>query len=72
MSFNDFQEILDEKKVINQSLSRNVDEWVKEHSQAQIRAHDNKEMETSTMNYVEQAYSLGLVDLNGHLYNSKT
>lgn len=72
VSFKDFQETLEQKKVVNESLSRKVDEWVKEHSKVQVRSHANNEMEARTMSYVEQAYNLGLVDLNGHLYNSKT
>ncbi|GEM_PF-4484670 len=72
VSFKDFQEILENKKVVDKSLAREVDEWVKEHSEAQIRAHNNHAMEARTMNYVEQAYRLGFVDVNGHLYQAKT
>ena len=72
VSFKDFQEILEQKKTVNHSLSREVDEWVKEHSKAQIKAHNNYEMESKTMDFVDKAYKLGLVDMNGHLYQSKT
>lgn len=71
VNFKDFQEILEQNKVVNQSLSRKVDEWVNEHSKAQIRTHANNKMEARTMNYVEQAYRLGLVDVSGHLSKSE-
>lgn len=72
VSFKDFQEVLENKKEVDQSLSREVDEWVKEHSEAQIRTNNNRAMEARTMNDVEQAYRLGFVDVNGHLYRAKT
>lgn len=72
VSFKDFQEILEEKKMVNKSLTREVDDWVNEHSKAQIRAHNNHEMEARTMNYVEQAFKLGFVDAHGRLIQPKT
>lgn len=72
VSFKDFQEVLEQKKMVNHSLSREVDEWVNETSKAQIRNHNNHEMEARTMDYIAQAYRLGFVDLNGHLYQTKT
>lgn len=72
VSFKDFQDILEEKKMVNESLSRDVDEWVNEHSKAQIRAHNNPEMESRTMNYVEQAFRLGFVDAHGLLIQPNT
>lgn len=71
ISFTSFQELLEQEKVVNQSLSREVDQWVKDHSELQIRNHNNRAMESKTMGYVEQAYRLGLVDVNGHLYQAK-
>lgn len=71
VSFKDFQEVLEQEVIVNRSLSREVDEWVKEHSNAQIKAYNNYAMEAKTMSYVEQAYKLGLVDVNGHLYQPK-
>lgn len=67
VSFKKFLDILEEKKVVNETLSREVDDWVKETSKAQIKNHNNYEMETRTMNYIEQAYQLGFVDPYGHL-----
>lgn len=72
VSFKDFKETLKQEVIVNRSLSREVDEWVKEHSKAQIKAHNNHAMESKTMGYVEQAYRLGFVDVNGHLYQAKT
>lgn len=71
VSFKDFQEILEQKKMVDQSLSREVDGWVNEHSKAQIRDHHNHEMEARTMQYIEQAYRLGFVDAHGHLLQPK-
>lgn len=72
VSFKDFQEVLEQEVIVNRSLSREIDEWVKEHSKAQIRTHNNYSMESETMSYVEKAYRLGFVDVNGHLYQAKT
>ena len=72
VSFTDFQKTLEQEVIVNRSLSREVDEWVKNHSKAQIKAHNNHAMESKTMSYVEKAYRLGLVDGNGHLYQAKT
>lgn len=67
VSFKDFLDILEEKKMVNESLSREVDDWVKETSKSQLRNNNNYEMETRTMDYIAQAYRLGFVDLSGHL-----
>src|SRR5690625_3999882 len=72
VSFKDFQEVLEQKKMVNQSLSSEVDEWVNETSKAQIRNHNNHEMEARTMGYIAQAYRLGFVDAYGHLIQPNT
>lgn len=71
VSFQDFQDVLEEKKVVHKSLARKVDDWVIEHSEIQLREHNNEEMEARTMDYIEQAYALGFVDRNGHLVKPK-
>ncbi|MBM7542799.1 hypothetical protein [Amphibacillus cookii] len=71
VSFKDFQEVLEEEEVVNKSLARDVDQWVKEHSKTQLRKHNNYGMESKTMSYIEKAYRLGFVNENGHLYQSK-
>ncbi|WP_440895997.1 hypothetical protein ACS127_15885 [Amphibacillus sp. Q70] len=68
VSFKDFQEVLEREETVNESLSREVDQWVKDHSKHQIKNHNNHDMESKTMSYIEKAYRLGFVDLNGHLY----
>lgn len=72
VSFKDFQEVLEQEEIVNHSLSREVDDWVKEHSQLQLKNHSNKAMESKTMDYIEKAYQLGFVDKNGLLYQNKT
>lgn len=72
VSFKNFQDVLEQEKTVNQSLSREVDQWVKDHSELQIKNHNNHDMESKTMDYVEKAYRLGFVDINGHLYRTRT
>lgn len=72
VSFKEFQEVLEQEEIVNRSLSREVDQWVREHSKLQIKNQNNHDMESKTMSYVEKAYRLGFVDVNGHLYQAKT
>lgn len=67
VGFKDFLDILEQKITVNESLSREIDDWVKETSKSQIRNNNNYEMEARTMDYIAQAYRLGFVDLHGHL-----
>lgn len=58
--------------MVDESLSREVDEWVDEYSKVQIRAHYNAEIEARTMNYVEQVFKLGFVDEHDYLIQPNT
>lgn len=71
VSFKDFQDVLEREVIVNTSLSREVDQWVKEHSKLQIKNHNSHDMESKTMSNIEKAYRLGFVDVNGHLYQAK-
>lgn len=72
VSFKDFNEVLKQEQVVNPSLSRKVDQWMKEHSDVQRKNHGNGDMESKTMSYIEKAYNLGFIDMNGSLYRAKT
>lgn len=72
VSFKDFIEALEQEEIVNPSLSREVDQWMKDHSSLQRQIHHNHDMESKTMNYIEKAYNLGLVDKKGSLYQAKT
>ncbi|SEO75304.1 hypothetical protein SAMN04488134_11250 [Amphibacillus marinus] len=71
VSFKDFEEILEKEEVVNKSLAREVDQWVRDHSKAHLKTHNNYDMESKTMSYIEKAYRLGFVNENGHLYQGK-
>ncbi|MDA3129377.1 hypothetical protein ACFPTR_08390 [Aliibacillus thermotolerans] len=71
MSFKDFFEIIEKDEVVNPYLSREIDLWQQQHSELQRKMTGNHKMEGATMNYIEKAYELGLVDPSGHLYQAK-
>lgn len=72
LNFQDFLDALEKEEVVDANLARNVDEWQQRHSDGQKRNYGNHVHERMAMNYVQQAYRLGLVDEDGSLVNKKS